>query len=124
MKKKILMYDDDEDILFVCMIMLEKNNYAVEVKARCKDIIADVFEMKPDLILIDYLMPGMDGKAAITLLKETTSTQNIPVLLFSAHGDIEAISKEVNSDGYIAKPFDIEDFTRIIEEKLNAQTIS
>jgi len=113
MKKCVLIYDDDQEILFLCKIILEKY-YRVETLFQCKDIIADIEQIKPDFILIDLWIPVLGGKKAITLVKDNPLTRSIPVFIFSANADIEKICIETNANGYISKPFDVASLIEII----------
>lgn len=113
MKKCVLIYDDDQEILFLCKIILEKY-YRVETLFQCKDIIADIEQIKPDFILIDLWIPVLGGEKAITLIKNNSLTQLIPIFIFSANADIEKICERTKADGYISKPFDVATLIEII----------
>jgi DNA-binding response OmpR family regulator len=106
-KKCILIYEDDIEILQLCKTILMMSNYRVETLSICKNVIKDIEYFKPDLILMDLWIPEIGGEKAISIIKKNTSTQNIPVILFSANSDIQEICKKINADGYIEKPFDI-----------------
>ena len=116
MKKTILIFDDDQEILSVCRVILEMHNFHVETRASCDNIIKDTIETEPVLILMDLWIPVIGGENAIHLLKNSGSTQYIPVILFSANADIAEISKRVNADGFIKKPFDITEFTQKLSD--------
>ena len=118
MKKCILTYDDDQEILFVCKAILEKGNYRVVTKALCDNIIEDLSAEKPDLVLMDLWIPEMGGEKAISLMKHDPDTQNIPVILFSANDEIEEISKRSNADNYFKKPFGIADLAAVVKNNL------
>ncbi|MEO7317035.1 MAG: response regulator [Ginsengibacter sp.] len=120
MKKTILIFDDDQDILSVCRVILEKQNFHVEIKTYCDNIIEDAITTEPDLILMDLWIPLMGGENAINLLKNNDATQHIPVILFSANTDIAKISKRVNANGFLRKPFDIMVLLQIIEVNILA----
>ena len=64
------------------------------------------------------LMTGIDGREIVNKLKQDKSTQNIKTILMSAHPDSEEISKSINTDGFIAKPFDLEDLSAKISSLL------
>jgi DNA-binding NtrC family response regulator len=119
-KKTVLIYDDDKEILFLCKAILGDKLYHVETLSHCENVLTDVALIKPDLILMDLWIPSIGGEKAITLLKENLLTRNIPVLLFSANPEIETISKKIHADGYIQKPFDIALLKETIEKKLPA----
>jgi DNA-binding NtrC family response regulator len=114
MKKTILIYDDDEEILLLCKIILKKYHYNVETLSYCDDVLADVIKLKPDFILMDLWIPEMGGEKAVKIIKNHESTKQIPIFLFSANADIKDISEKVNASGYIAKPFDLKTFLEVI----------
>ncbi len=82
----------------------------------------DIERIKPNLILIDLWIPEIGGEKATELLKGNPMTSHIPVLLFSANSDIGEICKQVNADGYIAKPFNLVAFKEIIEKYIYRPT--
>ena len=118
MEKCILIYDDNEEILVLCKLILAMDNYRVVTLARCDNVINDIAEIKPDLILMDLWIPDIGGEKALLLIKENAVTAHIPVLLFSANSDIKEIAKKINANGYIAKPFDVHVFRLIIKEHI------
>jgi CheY-like chemotaxis protein len=116
--KKILIYDDDEEILLLCKIILEKYNYTVQTLPSCDDVITDVQKLKPDIILMDLWIPQVGGEKAVKILKENADTKQIPIYLFSANSDIEEICHRTQADGFIAKPFDLKTFVGIIQNHI------
>jgi len=118
MKEKILVYDDDEEILFLCQAILSKFGYAVVTLARCENILNDIKSIQPDLILMDLWIPEIGGEKAIELVKKNESTKNIPVIVFSANADIREICEKVNADGYVEKPFNVSTFMETIERQI------
>ena len=104
--KCVLIYDDDPEILFLCRAIL-KNSYRVETLERCDNVIKDVESLQPDIIFMDLWIADIGGAKATELIKQNTSTANIPIILFSANADIKEITKNTNADGFLAKPFDI-----------------
>lgn len=114
MKKNILIYDDDEEIALLCKIVLRKYDYTVETLNQCFDVLADVDKFKPDFILMDLWIPTLGGEKAIEILKNNPVTKHIPIFMFSANAEIENISKKINADGFIAKPFDLKAFVEVI----------
>ena len=116
--KSILIYEDDQEILFLCKKLLSKNNYRVETLSRCENVIADIDRIKPNLILMDLWIPEIGGEKAISMIKKNPATRHIPVLLFSANAEIKEIRKKINADGYIEKPFDIHTLKETIEQNI------
>ena len=116
MQKCILIYDDDKEILMLCKIILQKQNYRIETRLTCDNVIDDIETMKPDLILMDLWIPKMGGEKALDLLHKNPACKDIPVIFFSANDEIEKISKRAGANGYIQKPFDINSFKKEIEK--------
>ena len=116
--KCVLIYEDDQEILFLCKKLLSKNNYRVETLLRCENVIADIDRIKPSLILMDLWIPEIGGEKAIAMIKENPATRHIPVLVFSANVGIKEICKNINADGYIEKPFDIHTLKTTIEQNI------
>lgn len=118
MAKCVLIYDDDTEILFLCKVILQKEHYRVETRARCENIINDVELVQPDIILMDLWIPQIGGEQAITIIKENKATSHIPVIIFSANAEIAAVSEKIKANGYIEKPFDITYFKEIIKQHI------
>lgn len=116
MKRKcVLIYDDDQEILNICRVILSSENYHVETLIQCENIINDLENIKPDIILMDLWIPQIGGENAIRLMRENNSTRHIPVVLFSANDEIEKISEKIKASAYLKKPFDIHSFRETIE---------
>lgn len=118
MKKCILIFDDDEQILCVCKIILEQQNYKVETRLSCENIIEDIYSTKPDLILLDLRIPEIGGENALSLVKNNRAYLNIPVILFSANTKVEEISERAHADGFIKKPFDIGSLLKVVSHNV------
>jgi CheY-like chemotaxis protein len=116
MQKCILIYDDDEEILMICRLILQKQNYRIETRVVCDNIIDDIKSLKPDLILMDLWIPKTGGEEAVKKVRNNPITKHTAVLLFSANDEIEEISKRSGANGYVQKPFDIHSFKMIIEK--------
>ena len=110
--KKILVVDDDTSILEVVEIILSGQGFNVSTHASGLGVPEVVDKYKPDLILLDILLPH---KMGTEICKELKETHTIPILLFSAHSNIGAAYKECNADGFIKKPFDVPDFIATIK---------
>ena len=118
MKKKILIYDDDQEILLLCKAILSKYDFVVETLSTCENILTDIQKLYPDIILMDLWIPQIGGEKAIEIIKQNETTKQLPVLIFSANADIKEISEKVNADGYIEKPFSISSFIETIKKHL------
>lgn len=119
MKQKcILIFDDDPEILLVCKLILEELNYRVETRANCTNVIEDIGKLKPGLVLMDLWIPDIGGENAIHLIRNNISIRHIPVIIFSANAEIEEIQQRLQANGFLKKPFDISQFTQIIESHI------
>lgn len=117
--KKILLIDDDPDILEAMQAMLEDEGYAV-VTADAHDYIEKIFKdgSLPNLILIDILLSGKDGREIVQELKSQQDTQHIPIIMTSARSSVEKTARESGADDFLAKPFDIDDLLDMVAKHL------
>lgn len=114
--KRILIFDDDVDILEILNYLLREKDWDVHTRTTCNDIIEVVSETKPDIILMDNWIPDIGGIKATQLLKKDPQLGKIPVVYFSANNDIEKLASQAGSDAYLAKPFDLDELERIINQ--------
>ena len=112
-KKRILICDDDADILFICSYIFEKQGIEVVTRTHCNNIVETVKDVKPDVILMDNWIPDSGGIIASRSIKEDIELNHIPIVYFSANNDIQALASEAGADAYLAKPFDLEDLRKI-----------
>lgn len=112
--KKVLIFDDNQDILEMCTIILQAKGFVTATELNCKNLLEKVQTYSPDLILMDFWIQGMNGAEAIQLLKRTASTLHIPVILFSANNNIEIVAKEARADFFLKKPFNISELIDLI----------
>ena len=103
---KILVVDDDHDILAIVKIVLNMNDYEVKTISRWEDISTSISDFSPDLILLDVALGGADGLDICKGLKKAGPTEHIPVILFSAHYDLLNDIDDCRANGLITKPFD------------------
>ena len=119
MSKKILICDDDEDILTVTSLILKKAGYEVASESTVSDPIALVAKHSPDLILMDLWIPEIGGEKAAYILKENEKTASIPVIFFSANANIIEITAKTKAEGYIKKPYTMNDLKTKIKKHLS-----
>jgi DNA-binding response OmpR family regulator len=107
--KRILVIDDDLSILTSLELLLEDVGYDVQTSTKNGEFIdATVETHPPDLIILDILLSGHDGRTICKRLKGQEHTRHIPIILISAHPNAGAMSIEAGADAFLAKPFDIE----------------
>jgi len=115
----ILLVDDEEDLVVFVKIRLERAGYKVLVAYDGLQALEKVQEV-PDLILLDIMMPEMDGFEALRQLKNKHETRYIPVIMLTAKGAAGDIfkSQELGATDYIIKPFEIPQLLELIKKYL------
>lgn len=116
--KKIIIFDDDEDILSICNYILVEQGWDVHTFTDCNNITEKVAAIMPDVILMDNWIPDAGGIVATQTLKKEESLKNIPVVYFSANSDIQLLAGHAGAETYLAKPFDLEELERVINTVL------
>ena len=119
-KKKILIIDDERDLVDFVKIRLETNDYQVFSAYSGEEGIVTCVRENPDLVLLDILIPKIDGFKVCQALKKAPSTAGIPIIMLTAKDRTEDIksAKEAGADGYIIKPFDSATLLLSIKDQL------
>ena len=117
-KRKIIIFDDDEDILSICSYVLEEQGWEVYTFTNCNDIAEKVSGISPHVILMDNWIPDLGGIIATQTLKNSDALKDIPVIYFSANSDIQILANHAGAESYLAKPFDLEELGRVISSVL------
>ena len=115
MNKRVLILDDDIDILQICTIVLKKKGFDVQTLNNSSQVVAQVRSYQPDVILMDNWIPGPGGIEATRLLKQDPATQDIPVIFFSANSNVTQLAREARADYFLQKPFDITELEGIVQ---------
>ncbi len=120
-KSTIMVVDDDPDLVTLIRAILEQKEFNVLCAYDGPQALADLEKQKPDLILLDIMMPEMDGFEVLRRLKAATETSSIPVILLSALNQLKDISTgyEMGADHYITKPFTIAHLMAVIDHLLS-----
>ena len=113
-KRKIIIFDDDEDILSICNYILEEQGWEVHTFTDCNGIAERVSAIMPHVILMDNWIPDAGGIIATQTLKKTEGLKSIPVIYFSANSDIQLLANHAGAETYLAKPFDLQELERVI----------
>lgn len=112
MAKKILVVDDEPDILDLATVRLKKLGYEIIEAVDAEEALVILQNNIPDLILLDLLLPGMQGDELCKKLKSDDKYKNIPIILFTASAirpSIPGKISEMGADECVVKPFDPED---------------
>jgi CheY-like chemotaxis protein len=116
--KKVMIFDDDVEIFSILNYIVEDNGWQLQCRENCDNLIQEVREMMPDLILMDNWIPQTGGVAATQTLKKEEDLKNIPVIYFSANNDIALLARQAGADTYIAKPFDLDDLESLMKNTI------
>lgn len=119
-KKRILLVEDEKDMVYAVTLQLEANNYEVLTAHDGQEGLEKAKKEKPDLIILDLMLPKMDGYKVCGLLKADTRYNRIPIIMFTARAQEsdKETGKEVGADAYITKPFEQEMLFAKIQELL------
>lgn len=116
--KKILLIDDDPDVITVLQMLLKKKGYEVATAMREEEAYSQVAFFKPDLIVLDVLLSGVDGRTICKTLKHTEHSNHIPIIMFSAHPGAQKNMEDFGADDFIPKPFESNKIIERIEAQL------
>ncbi len=116
---KILVVDDEKDVVELLKFLLEKDGYQVVTAFNGREALASAQENNPDLILLDVMMPEMDGYTVQTQLLDIPNTKNIPIIILTAKGQLrDVFAMSANVKAYIEKPFDPKTLRTKIQESI------
>ena len=106
-REKILIVDDEEDVLELVRYNLAKNGYTVTGAATGEEALRKVRSKTPDLMILDLMLPGVDGLNVCKQLKADPKTEHIPIIMLTAKGEEADIvtGLELGADDYVTKPF-------------------
>ena len=125
-KNRILIIDDEKDLCFFLKANLEaRGNYVVKVASSGEDGLYLAERFKPHLIILDIMMPVMDGFKVLEELKKNPKTMAIPALMLSAKHDDESKieASGLYSEGYVTKPVQIDDLRNRIRKILKLRKL-
>jgi CheY-like chemotaxis protein len=121
MPKKILVVDDEKDVIYILEDALKKEGYDIESASDGVEALEKVSRFMPDLIILDIMMPKLDGHSVNLKLKESTATAKIPVIFITAYGQLKELldtREEFPVAGYIEKPFPVSTIIGKVKELL------
>ena|SRR6185503_6364936 len=114
-RKKILVVDDDKHLLEAMSFMLENEGYLV-ITNRGNSVIREIMRSKPDVVLLDVLLSGRDGRDICKKIKEQVGIKATPVILVSAHPTTKKTYRKYLADAFLAKPFDNDQLLTLIHK--------
>lgn len=119
-KKRVFIADDDETVLVSLKKLLELSDFEVEITRNSKDVLPMIKAARPDIILLDLLMPNLGGLEICEMLNSDEQTQGIPIIVISALGREEDIKRayRLGVIGYFVKPYDFNELLREIKRNI------
>lgn len=120
--KRILVVDDDKSVLEVIEEALGYSNYEVKTSLNCENVFEKIAEFNPDLILLDFLLTGINGGELCHQVKTSPDTRHIPVIMMSGFPKVFLSLGNYNCDVFITKPFDLEELLSTVNQCLQKGT--
>ena len=119
--KKILVVDDEADLVETLRFPLEMEGFNVLISYNGEDALHQARKENPDLILLDLMLPKLDGYKVCRLLKFDERYKHIPILMLTAKTQEKdkVLGKETGADEYITKPFDIDELIKKVKSHLS-----
>ena len=119
-KTKVLVADDDKNVITIIRDFLPSDSYEILEASNGKEALGVIFSNSPDILILDIMMPDMDGYRVCEELKEHDSTKNLPIIILSAKTSVDDKLKamDLGIDDYIIKPFDPRELKARIKMRL------
>jgi CheY-like chemotaxis protein len=107
-KIQVLVADDDKNVINIIRYSIDSEKFEILEAANGKEALGMVFARSPDILILDIMMPGMDGYMVCEELKKNDSTKNLPIIILSAKAGVDDKIKAIGLgiDDYMIKPFD------------------
>ena len=120
--KRVLILDNDPDVLDVMKEALTYEGFEVTCVGEASDVTALVRDHNPDLLIIDYILNGVNGGELCHQVKSNEKTSGLPIVLVSAYPRVLKSLGDYGCDDFIPKPFDLEDLVERIKKLVNKPT--
>lgn len=118
MRKRIIIFDDDKDILAICSMILSGMDYDVITRESCTDILEQLDAHRPQAIVIDNKLPGLSGADGVRLVKGSVEYRHIPVIFFTGSNNAEALAQQAGADFVLPKPVDLSQLEEIVGQAM------
>ncbi len=121
-KTRILLVDDEPDLVQMVSVRLKAAGYEISTAYDGQEALEKVKESRPDLMILDLMLPKLDGYKVCRLLKFDERTRGIPILIFTARAQVEdvTLATECGADAYLTKPFEAKVLLGKLQELLSA----
>jgi DNA-binding response OmpR family regulator len=121
--KRILVIDDDKSILEVVEEALSYSNFEVKSSLNCENVFDKIAEFNPDLILLDFLLTGINGGELCHQVKTSPETMHIPVIMMSGFPKVFLSLGDYNCDFFITKPFNLDELLDTVNRCFVKETV-
>jgi len=120
MAKEILIVDDEPNIVVPIQFLMEQEGYRVMIAERGEDALDLIYQYKPDLVLLDIMLPGIDGYEVCEVVRLNPNFRKVKIIFLTAKGREEEIAKglALGADAYITKPFSNTELVAKVKELL------
>ena len=120
MPKEILIVDDEPGVVVPIQFLMEQQGYRVMIAERGEDALDLIYQYKPDLVLLDIMLPGIDGYEVCEIVRLNPDFRNIKIVFFTAKGREMEIAKglALGADAYITKPYSNAELVAKVKELL------
>lgn len=115
---RILIFDDDPDILELCSVILRVKGYETHCCTTTRNLTKKIREFTPDVILMDNWIPESGGVEATRLIKKTDDLRHIPVIFFSASNEVQEYAGKAGAEFVLSKPFDISELHKMVQKAM------
>jgi DNA-binding response OmpR family regulator len=123
MTKRILLVDDDISILEILEEFLASAGFDVIILTNAEDVLSNIALHHPDLVLVDYILNGINGGEVCAQIKRNEQSRHIPVILMTAYPRVLLSLGTYNCDEFIEKPFDLDHLVTRIEYRLEVSRL-
>lgn len=125
MKPRVLLVDDDEKNLTLLTVKLDREGYDIETASNGMEALDKADSFRPDIILMDVMMPRMDGYEALRRLKSREETRYIPVIMITGRTEVEdkILGFEVGAEDYISKPYSLKEVAARVKSLLRMRAL-
>jgi DNA-binding response OmpR family regulator len=116
MTKRLLILDDDKDILEVMCEIFKDEGYEVKTIENADNILNDIANYRPDIILLDYILNGINGGEICHQIKTNEATSTIPIIIVTAYSKVINSLGDYGCDSSVSKPFEITELVQQVNE--------
>ena len=120
MAKEILIVDDEPNVVVPIQFLMEQQGYRVMIAERGEDALDLIYHYKPDLVILDIMLPGMDGYEVCEIIRLNPNYQDVKIIFLTAKGREVEIAKglALGADAYITKPYSNAELVAKVKELL------